>query len=170
MTASSTTSPCRDNCRQRRSPDEIICIRANNRTSLTRSQRALISDASRCLLSSHLLSASAEYVVANSTVAVTKQSARINCSAAFWPQALLRPPIAALILVKRPLTMQLSNAREYCIDACAESLRVISTIAVPKDSDVLFVARDETGGPRDRQATCLSVNETGVPLAAAFND
>ena len=47
MTKASTTSSCRDNLVQRSLPDEIICVRANVRTSLARLQIALTSDVSR---------------------------------------------------------------------------------------------------------------------------
>ncbi len=73
----SIANSCRDSRLQRALPDEIICIRANNRMSLTRSQRALISLASRRLLSNHPLSASAEDADTRTAVTVPRQTARI---------------------------------------------------------------------------------------------
>ena len=78
MTVVSTVTSCRDSCRQRSFPDEIICMRASNRTPLTRSQRSLTSDILRRPLSNHVLSASAEHVVVSKTVAIPKQSTRID--------------------------------------------------------------------------------------------
>ena len=76
MTVVSIASSWRDSRRQRALPDEIICIRASNLTSLTRSQWVLISPASRRRLSSHSLSARAED--ANTSItAIASQTARI---------------------------------------------------------------------------------------------
>ena len=99
MTVVSTVSSCRDSCRQRSFPDEIICMRASNRTPLTRSQRSLTSDILRRPLSNHVLSASAEHVVVSKTVAIPKQSTRIDL-----PRYIIRKhyqtSTAALIHVK----------------------------------------------------------------------
>jgi hypothetical protein len=77
MTVVSIANPCRDNRRQRSLPDEIICIRASNLTSLTRSQWVLISLTSSRRLSSHSLSARAEDAVTRITAAVASHTARI---------------------------------------------------------------------------------------------
>jgi hypothetical protein len=78
MTIDSTTTSCRDSRRQRAFPDAIICMRANNRTSLTRSHRRLISRVSRRPVSNHRLWATAEHGAVNNNVAMLKQSARID--------------------------------------------------------------------------------------------
>lgn len=74
----SIASSCRDSRRQRAFPDEIICMRASNRMSLTPSQRALISLTSRRLLSNHPFSARAEDAATRTAVTVPSQTARID--------------------------------------------------------------------------------------------